>query len=995
MAFVSYNEMKAQGGHSVDSAFKMGLLCQETAGSTTHNAAVDANEPIVGYIPSAAAGPNAALPNALVCGSTTNNVLLASTFALTNRTCIGWIYVPTLDGSEKAGTVAGSSSTDRGYAQVLVGQSVRARRDGIQTSTTLTVPFNEWVKLCLRHDGTQWIIDVNDSQETIAEVTAMSNTMYGLRTSEAGGEAVRLADWSIYNYAFTDTEVDEYFAMGEPINSTAGTVQVQGGGDPTVGCILEPGTAPTYDARNNGTATITYRWFVNDVYDSTSATFDTTGLEVDDVVKYESRATNSGGYDALQDTESSNSITLVASATPITKPDDFRGNPYLTCSSITMGTIASSRTSCVGTPAFFHLSASAVTAVGSDYPFEDGDFRWEVISGDEPGEHELTIPWKEGSTTVDTHTDQVGPEAVFRFFQPGTKTVRLTAQFAYSPTQVIEETTDIELTVTAIDRANHYWYDPDSGNNSNDGRDPHGFAISGGVFTTSTKRLVKTGAFAAYDHSAATAPDRPSRTNVIYITGGTGVTAGLYEIASRISDDEIELTEDIGGTDPSDVTTSDGPKADTAGTQIASNQVQHFAGGNTTQHTVPANTALRNKNNCRFTSYGSGLAVIDRVNYSTASSGQGSDNHCWFGIDMTPTSAPSTTARIYTGSEGADIAHVYFSDCEFNGPSSTDIVYSINVETTGSKGFGAWNCVNVCTTGNAERHGAFLQVPSWMAIVGGSIEGGGSNVTLDHHIYPKVSAHQLYKWIDFKDGPNRNYCINTDVSGAMGTHYEYVLISECNISGTKRAWDASNSSIDYDLYARFKNFVGESNYIHGLDGDGHILFYNAESMTIRNNRYWGNTGGRGISPDSLQTALDMKIYGNRMYTEDDAGGSFQLVKVPDEINSLVFRDNILYDARTGYEVFDVDFDGADVDLDGQQIYTPNKSGNILKNDGTATTYAAYSAYDSNVSNTAPDWNDPETGDFSPAASEGGGSDDGLKRALAQPLARTIGGSLAR
>lgn len=100
-----------------------------------------------------------------------------------------------------------------------------------------------------------------------------------------------------------------------------------------------------------------------------------------------------------------------------------------------------------------------------------------------------------------------------------------------------------------------YVVDPTNGNNANDGLDFHGFNLSGATFTNATKTLSSTGAFTSYTFNAG---DR------IAITGGTGVTTGYYEIASRTSNDAIVLVADIGGTNPTDVSSSDGPWATTA-----------------------------------------------------------------------------------------------------------------------------------------------------------------------------------------------------------------------------------------------------------------------------------------------------------------------------------------------------------------------------------------------------------------------------------------------
>lgn len=74
--------------------------------------------------------------------------------------------------------------------------------------------------------------------------------------------------------------------------------------------------------------------------------------------------------------------------------------------------------------------------------------------------------------------------------------------------------------------------------------------ITGGAWTTATKTLTKTGAFASYTFNN-------DEDEQIYVTGGTNVTAGWYTIASRVSDDAITLSTEIttGSTNEVDVTT--------------------------------------------------------------------------------------------------------------------------------------------------------------------------------------------------------------------------------------------------------------------------------------------------------------------------------------------------------------------------------------------------------------------------------------------------------
>ncbi len=82
----------------------------------------------------------------------------------------------------------------------------------------------------------------------------------------------------------------------------------------------------------------------------------------------------------------------------------------------------------------------------------------------------------------------------------------------------------------------------------NGGNNPGGFKvafqrldmnITGGTWTQATKRLVKTGAFTSYTFRAG---------DQLFVTNGTGVTAGWRTIASKISNNEIELAATTGFT---------------------------------------------------------------------------------------------------------------------------------------------------------------------------------------------------------------------------------------------------------------------------------------------------------------------------------------------------------------------------------------------------------------------------------------------------------------
>jgi len=79
--------------------------------------------------------------------------------------------------------------------------------------------------------------------------------------------------------------------------------------------------------------------------------------------------------------------------------------------------------------------------------------------------------------------------------------------------------------------------------------------LAGATFTTGTWNLFETGAFTGYTFDPG---DR------IYIGGGTAVTAGYYDIASRTDNDNIVLTGDIttDASSPTDVTGTSRPYGD-------------------------------------------------------------------------------------------------------------------------------------------------------------------------------------------------------------------------------------------------------------------------------------------------------------------------------------------------------------------------------------------------------------------------------------------------
>ena len=77
-----------------------------------------------------------------------------------------------------------------------------------------------------------------------------------------------------------------------------------------------------------------------------------------------------------------------------------------------------------------------------------------------------------------------------------------------------------------------YFVDPSAGNDSNDGLDNIGLGLATATWTASSLTLTQAGAFSSYTYVEG---------HMIAITGGTGATTGLYQVASKVDANSITL----------------------------------------------------------------------------------------------------------------------------------------------------------------------------------------------------------------------------------------------------------------------------------------------------------------------------------------------------------------------------------------------------------------------------------------------------------------------
>jgi hypothetical protein len=174
---------------------------------------------------------------------------------------------------------------------------------------------------------------------------------------------------------------------------------------------------------------------------------------------------------------------------------EFLGNPNARATTLNVSASTVSRTSGY-TPCFVHVSAlgttcdgwyvntagTTLTALSAKFnPYEDVEYR---ISSDDPTEENFTRPTD--GATVNLHTDQIGPEALFVFRSEGTWTITVTGRIKNSDgTTFISSTTTHQITVTDFDDLGKpaFYFDSVNGDSSWDGTTPQ--FVSG---TTGPKR---------------------------------------------------------------------------------------------------------------------------------------------------------------------------------------------------------------------------------------------------------------------------------------------------------------------------------------------------------------------------------------------------------------------------------------------------------------------------------------------------------------------------
>jgi hypothetical protein len=616
-------------------------------------------------------------------------------------------------------------------------------------------------------------------------------------------------------------------------------------------------------------------------------------------------------------------------------PATFQGNPNVTITAIsTSGGIVTSRDDDVTsaqTPYFIHVSASAITAAGTSVPYEDLEYQWDF--GDPNGTETFTRPTD--GATVNANSSQTGPEAAYVYRSAATYTIRLTIRGKNGGSYTTATTTK-NVTVGTFTASATYYVDPGASGTGT------GLSPTNAFTTISALNAVTSG------------PGIVTKTNLQV----------LFKRGTTISSSGDGVRFNVGGN-----TTYVGLRLDAY--DSGANPIVNMTSGATSAAIVITN---------------GGASSVTPVNDVVVSN-----------IDWKNTSATNVACVSVAGGGNATniMRNIYFDNCNMRMDCDTH-TFGIAIVSQGSaldghicKNWGYWKCPVTNPTTTTEVGMGILGSPQdWFFVIGGTFEGAGTSATFDHHIYPDVQTHSLYRYNSFGSSgatPTRGYCVNmnwdTDVIGTP-SFADYHFVADCDMSVIANAIDAGNRTNNMnsgDGTVQFRHFVIQGNAMHELQGYSMNTLPCAKSVTFRFNRVWGATGGSSgqwfapyaagsggafpqVAPHTQLAELVARVYGNRVHTPAAIATGDAVLSFKDagwSNNPMQITDNIFADYRAagggmlGYVKADQQTAGSVIDRN--QFWSPNDSTSIYDGSGMVTIATHRSTFDLNGSNADPGW----------------------------------------
>lgn len=347
------------------------------------------------------------------------------------------------------------------------------------------------------------------------------------------------------------------------------------------------------------------------------------------------------------------------------------------------------------------------------------------------------------------------------------------------------------------------------------------------------------------------------------------------------------------------------------------------------------------------------------------------------------TAANSTVDITFVGS-GA-VGDLYFDNCVSTQSNDTSVDFTgilLNGSTASLLNrIGFWNCTVTSpqvVAGSSDNVGIYWKCQDWAFVIAGSISGGTATASgLEHHIYPIIQTHALFRYIAFGQGPNRNYCINTDwnqVSASL-EYSEFILFADCEMTGVLRAHDMSEGGSNDPTKVLYRNAVCERNRIHDLGGDGVVYFFCGLSYTHRDNLAWNNAGAAGggvyFRPQGNANIIT-RVYRNKIYcaAHSNPGAIFAYEVAAQTFNQLQTNtDNVIQDMRSSTLPNIISFtfsNQAGATINRNRYYAPNASDSkYLYNGSTRDTLADMQGAGFEAAGVYgnPNWPDPAVGNF--------------------------------
>lgn len=521
------------------------------------------------------------------------------------------------------------------------------------------------------------------------------------------------------------------------------------------------------------------------------------------------------------------SIIGTSSAAPL-----YQGSPNVTVTSITPS-ITASRSGTLQTPAFIHVSASAVTAVGSSNPYENLEYTWHF--GDASGAETFLSPYL--GTTVNANTAQTGPEAAYVYRNPGTYTITLTCR-GKNGSGFTTAAATLDVTVSAFSpTGGDYYFDAVSGSDSNAG-------TQAAPFKTTVK----------FNSLVGTANNM--RFN--FMRGQTFTGAALD--ITRATFNGLRIDAYGTGANPIIVASSS-----------SSNGAINFSPGHGANNVTQQDAVVSNINFQNASGVGGGVIVA--IGTASPSSGTGLvDTDIYF--DNCSASDPNNNGgncvQIQTVAAGPPAQT--FNNMGFWGGSYT-------LSTTGTNG-------GTGILGGAHQYCFF---------VGVNVSGNGaSRPSRNHHFYMHTGLNLLCRWnvcgLSGTSSSNysRLYSFRLAYSppadlGTDGTAFygQYFCISDNHCFGTQYAMICGANNNNNPATSRVKQFVVERILFDNLPaggGSGVFTATCAETLTVRDCNVWGcgAAGGEmwfnpnGVNADAI--FLRAHIYRNQVYDTIGMGG---------------------------------------------------------------------------------------------------------------------------